>query len=290
MSTLSYSSYQTAIRSLSRPTGPWLTIRTTAGKGLRIAGRYIPNLIGNFVELSIRMAFFLLMANTVSYSRGADLGIDLGGRNLFIFFQGSLLLFVFTRSTLWGPINAVTSDLYNGTLEYLYSLPCSRYGYYVGTVVSDVIISMVVFVPLYIFLILYSQVSLINTLMILLACVMVLVSLTALGIMISLLALLWRQVGAIANVLGILFEMLAGAYMPVSAFPLPVQYLAYLLPYTWGYDLIRYYSFEGKWRTILPVWQEWAFIGAYAVLYTALSRYLLGKAERQAKRIGLNVI
>jgi ABC-2 type transport system permease protein len=247
-------------------------------------------LIGNFVELSIRMAFFLLMANTVSYSRGADLGIDLGGRNLFIFFQGSLLLFVFTRSTLWGPINAVTSDLYNGTLEYLYSLPCSRYGYYVGTVVSDVIISMVVFVPLYIFLILYSQVSLINTLMILLACVMVLVSLTALGIMISLLALLWRQVGAIANVLGILFEMLAGAYMPVSAFPLPVQYLAYLLPYTWGYDLIRYYSFEGKWRTILPVWQEWAFIGAYAVLYTALSRYLLGKAERQAKRIGLNVI
>ena len=39
-----------------------------------------------------------------------------------IFFQGSLLLFIFTRSTLWGPINAVSNDLYNGTLEYLTEL------------------------------------------------------------------------------------------------------------------------------------------------------------------------
>ena len=90
--------------------------------------------------------------------------------------------------------------------------------------------------------------------------------------------------------LGILFEMLAGAYLPVSAFPKALQYLAYLLPYTWGYDLIRYYSFAGRWQTILPVWQEWAITLVYAILYTAVSRYLLGKAERLAKRSGLHVI
>lgn len=69
-----------------------------------------------------------------------------------------------------------------------------------------------------------------------------------------------------------------------------MQYVAYLLPYTWGYDLVRYYSFGGKWQTILPVWQEWAVIGIYAVLYTLLSRHLLARAERLAKRSGLNVI
>jgi ABC-2 type transport system permease protein len=47
--------------------------------------------------------------------------------------------------------------------------------------------------------------------------------------------------------------MIAGAYLPVTAFPKLVQYLAYPLPHTWGYDLIRYYSFEGQWQTLLPV-------------------------------------
>lgn len=50
------------------------------------------------------------------------------------------------------------------------------------------------------------------------------------GIMIALLALVWRQVSGIAQVLGILFEMLAGAYLPLSAFPQIVQYAVYLLP------------------------------------------------------------
>ena len=52
-----------------------------------------------------------------------------------------LLLLVFNGPTLWGPIQAVTSDLYNGTLEYLYSNPGSRYAYYVGTVLTEVITS-----------------------------------------------------------------------------------------------------------------------------------------------------
>lgn len=278
------------VHSLSRPTSPWVTLIATVTKGLQVARRYLPNLIGGFVELAVRAAFFFLMANAVSLSGPQTAGLALTGRELFIFFQGSLLLFVYTRSTLWGPINAVSNDLYNGTLEYLYSNPGSRYAYYVGTVVTEVVVSLVVFVPLYLFLVIYAQASLVNMAMVLLACAVVLVALTAMGIMIALLALVWRQVGSIAQVLGILFEMLAGAYLPVSAFPQPLQYLAYLLPYTWGYDLIRYYSFAGRWQTILPVWQEWTITLLYAVLYTMVSRYLLGKAEQLAKRTGLHVI
>ena len=278
------------VHSLSRPTSPWVTLIATVVKGLQVTRRYLPNLIGGFVELAIRAAFFFLMANAVSLSGRETAGLALTGRELFIFFQGSLLLFTYTRSTLWGPINAVSNDLYNGTLEYLYSNPGSRYAYYVGTVVTEVVVSLVVFVPLYLFLVIYSQASLLNMAMVLLACVVVLVALTAMGIMIALLALVWRQVGSIAQVLGILFEMLAGAYLPVSAFPKPLQYLAYLLPYTWGYDLIRYYSFAGRWQTILPLWQEWAITLVYAVLYTMVSRYLLGRAEQLAKRTGLHVI
>jgi ABC-2 type transport system permease protein len=276
------------VQTLSRPVSAWATIRATTLKELQIAGRYLPNLVGNFVELAIRVGFFFLLANVVALE--GESGPSLGGRDLFIFFQGGLLLFVFNRPTVWGPIQAVTDDLYNGALEFLYSTPCSRYAYYVGTVLAKVLINIVIFLPLYLVLIFSSNASLGSMLMVLLACLVVLIALTAMGIMIAILALLWRQVSSIANVLSILFEMLAGAYIPITAFPETAQYLAYLLPYTWGYDLIRYYSFDGDWPTILPVWQEWLIISLFALLFSLLSRYLLAQAEQRAKQNGLHII
>lgn len=279
-----------ALHSLSRPVNPWKVTAATTLKGLQISLRYLPNLVGSLVEMAVRAAFFLLMSNSISMGGKDTFGIDIRGNSLFVFFLGSLVLFVFTRSTLWGPINAVTNDLYNGTLEYLYSNPCSRYAYYVGTVISEVVVSQVVFIPLFALLAIYSGASWNHLVMMLLACIVVLVALTAMGIMIALLALVWRQVGSVASVLGILFEMLAGAYLPVSVFPAPLRALAFLLPYTWGYDLVRFYSFEGQWKTILPVEWEWVVIIVFAVTFTLASRYLLSKAENLAKRSGLNVI
>ncbi len=276
---------------LSRPVAPRVVTQATVVKGLQIARRYTPNLIGNFVGLGIRVLFFLLIANAVTYGvGGVGGGEELSGRNLFLFFQGAILLLVFNGPTLWAPINAVSTDLYNGTLEYIYSGPGSRYAYYIGTVLTDVVIAMVVFVPFYLFLVYFARAGLRNTLMILLVCAVMLVALTAMGIMIALLALLWRQVGSLAQVLGMLFEFLGGAYLPVSTFPPALRFLAYLLPYTWGYDLIRFYSFDGGWPTLLPVWQEWLIVIAYAILFTLLSRHLLAKSEIRAKQGGLHVI
>jgi ABC-2 type transport system permease protein len=277
-----------SVHSLSRPVSPFTITYATVVKGLQVARRYLPNLIGSFVGLAVRILFFLLIANAATFG-AADEG-SLSGRDLFLFFQGALLLLVFNGPTLWGPIQAVTSDLYNGTLEYLYSGPGSRYAYYVGTVLTEVVISLVIFVPFYVFLAAIARAGARNMLLILLVCAVVLVALTAMGVMIALLALLWRQVSSIASVLGMLFEFLGGAYLPVSSFPAPLQLLAYLIPYTWGYDLIRYYSFDGDWQTLQPVWLEWIILGAFAVVFTLLSRYLLQRTEQYAKRNGLHII
>jgi ABC-2 type transport system permease protein len=262
----------------------------TVRRNLQIARRYLPNLIGGLVEMAIRAAFFLILANTVAMNGRETQGVEFSGRVLYTFLLGSLVLFVFNRSTLWGPINAVTNDLYNGTLEYLYSLPGSRYAYYVGVVLSEVVINQIVFIPLFLLLVFQAGVTPGSVLMMLLACLLVLCALTAMGIMISLLALLWRQVGSIASVLSILFEMLAGAYLPLSAFPPAIRVFSYLLPFTWGFDLIRYYSFSGRWQTILPAWQEWIVLAVFAILFTSISRYLLKRAEQAAKKQGLHII
>lgn len=275
----------------SHPVPAWRVTAATIQKNLHITFRYLPNLLGNLVEMAVRVVFFLLLSNTISMQGGSGGTMALSGHNLYVFLLGSLSLFVFTRSTLWGPINAVNNDLYNGTLEYLYSGPGSRYAYYVGVVISEVLVSLVVFVPIFILMVALSGASLLNLGLMLLACLLVLVSLTAMGIMISILALVWKQVGSVASVLGILFELVAGAYLPLSAFPRAVQYFSYLLPFTWGYDILRYYSLGAQaWRPILPIAQEWAVIALFALVFTLVSRYLLGKAERLAKKQGLHII
>ena len=74
-----------------------------------------------------------------------------------------------------------------------------------------------------------------------------------------------------------------------------MRLFSYLLPYTWGYDLLRYYSFSkpgqgSTWNTILPVAQEWLVVAGFALVFTLASRYLLARAEKMAKRQGLHMI
>ena len=269
----------------------WDVFRATVIKDLTISFRYKENLIGLFIELAIRMGFFFLLSQAVMLAGdNALLGRPMTSRDLFIFFQGALVLYIFKGTALKTPLRSVGNDLYNGTLEFIYSNPSPRYAYYMGTIVSDVIISQVIFLPIFVWLVIYSGAGVANMLMVLLVCLAVFVTLVAMGVLIGLLGLLWRQVGSIAGVIEIAFELLAGAYFPVTEFPIIFQYLAYLLPFTWGYDLIRYYSFNQEWSTLLPVWQEWLLLGISAVVYTLLSRYYLAKVEKLAKVRGMHLI
>jgi len=262
----------------------------TVIKQLQITRRYLPDFVGLLVDLSIRLGFFMLMASVLTVESEQMQGQSLSGQNLSIYLMGAMVLFMFQAATLWGPIDAVTTDLYNGTLEFLYSNPGSRYAYYVGSVVTRVIVRLPIFLPFYMILIVYSQVSVHSMVLILLVCIITLVTLTAMGVMVGLLAILWQRVTSIVGVLERMFEFLSGAYFPLSTFPVFVQFLGYLLPYTWSYDLIRYYSIDGAWRTILPVWQEWAILGGFAIVFIVASRYLLKKVEQLAKRKGLHLI
>jgi ABC-2 type transport system permease protein len=277
---------------LSRPVSTWRVLAVTAAKNLRVARRYLPNLLGRYAQLGLRVAFFLVMASlvTVRPAGPGAAGVPLAGRELFAFFLAGLLLVVFIRPSLWAPLEAASSDLQSGTLEYLFATPGSRYGYLAGAVVSELALGLPGFVPLLGVLLWVARPGLAAAALMLGACALMLVALAALGVLMALLAILWRQVGSIAEVLAVVFELLAGAYLPVSAFPAALRGVACALPYTWGYDLVRHYALGERWATLLPVGEEWAMIAAHAVLYTALSTHLLARAERRAKQVGLHVL
>jgi len=147
---------------------------------------------------------------------------------------------------------------------------------------------MIVFLPLYVLLVITSQASLLNMLMVLLAGALTLAALTCLGILIALLALIWRQVGSIASVLASCSSCWQGPTCR-SRLPAAGAYLAYLLPYL-GLRPGTLLRPLGALATLLPVWQEWACLAVFGLIYLALSRYLLGKAELMAKKTGLHII
>lgn len=266
-------------------------VRATWIKDLQLAVRYLPNLLGRLLDVGIRVLFFLLLSQLIQIkAENSPLGIAITGRDLMIFFQGALILLVFNATALNAPVEAVERDLYNGTLEYLFSNAISRYAYFLGTVLASATINGFIAAPLFVLLVAYAEPDAGRTLLMLAVCAVVILANVALGVLMASLALLWRQVGSLVVVLGILSEMLAGAYLPVTALPRWLQRAALALPQTWGFDLIRYYSFGEKWRTLYPVWAEWVILIGVAALYTAVAALLLRVAERSAKRTGLHLI
>jgi len=267
-------------------TSPIKIIIATIVKDIQISKRYIPNLFGMIIQIVLRIMFFLFLSGIVSY-KGSHY---LEGKSLFLFFASSFLLFIFFSTAIWTPLNTINTDLYNGTLEYLYVNPSSRYAYFTGTVITSAIINMIFFIPIFLFIAFYSGALLKYLLLVLVVCLVGIITIIAMGIMIAIIGLLWKQTHAIAGVLTISFEFLAGAYAPINDYPFIIKYIAYLLPYTWGYDLVRYYLFEEKWDTIYDVWIEWAIFISMAIVYTIVSIILLKKFEKRVKKKGLNLI
>ncbi len=261
-------------------------LQATISKEMAIFSRYIPNLVGTVLQLALRVVFFLFFSGFTTYSGQAVLQ----GKDLFLFFGAALLLYVFYSTAIWAPLNSVNTDLYNGTLEYIYITPSSKFLYYFGTGLSNVMINMLFFIPMFLFITIYSGAGLQNALLVLLCSMAGVLNCISIGVMISLLGIVWKQVGSITGILAVMFEFLAGAYAPVQQYPDVIKWIAYALPFTWGYDLARHYLLGPAWHTLASVPVEWAVYLGMAVCYTCISVVLMGKIQKRVMRTGLNAI
>jgi len=149
---------------------------------------------------------------------------------------------------------------------------------------------VLIFLPAFSLLYYISNASPLSMAYVLLISIITLTTLVAFGIMIALLAIIWKDVQGLVNVLGTVFLFFGGGIFPLQIFPEPIQFIALFFPYTFGFDLIRYFSFEGAWTTILPVEIEIFLLILYAIVYLLLSYYLLERASKYAKNKGLHLI
>lgn len=262
------------------------TLRATVAKEMVITSRYIPNLLGSLLQITIRVVFFLFLSGFASYKGSAVLQ----GKNIFIFYGSALLLYVFFSTAVWAPLNSVSSDLYNGTLEYIYITPSSKFSYYFGTGLSSAIINLVFFIPTYLFLAFYSGAGVQNLMMVLIVVLVGILNCISIGVLISLLGITWKQVTSITGILSVLFEFLAGAYAPIQQYAFGVRCVAYALPFTWGYDLTRFYLLGGGWQLLAPLPVEWAVYIGMAVFFGSAAVMLMNSIQKRSMRLGLNLL
>lgn len=259
----------------------WATII----KELTIWKRYKANMLGGFIEVFMISAVFFIFASAISY-RGLDLNAD----QRFIFFFVGIMVSLFSSSALWTPLNSVNRDLYNGTLEFIYSTPAQRLPYYVGTAVADAIKKFIYVIPMFLFLGFRTEMKAEQWIYASLAILLSVVVFVSLGVIIATTAVMYKQVGSIAGILGLFFDFFAGAYIPVILFPRVFQGFALIFPHAYAYDLVRYYAFDGQWQTLLPIWVEWLLLGMNFLIYVLLSRFFLKRVEKYAKKYGLHLI
>ena len=241
-------------------------VKSSFKMNLKLLMRYKANLISGLAEFLVITLVFSIFAFAMYFKGGYE---SLTQNDIMIFFMGAILIMTFNSTAIWTPLNSVQRDIYNGTLEYLYFNPSSKYGYFVGNIIADGAVKLVVlFIPALIIISFMSGIIAYPSVIaeIFVVSLVVLINLISLGILISLTAILWKQVSAIVGILNMLFQFLSGAFFPITAYPQPVQWAAYLLPTTWGYDLVRYFSFRGTWVPIFPVEVEILILLFFTIL------------------------
>lgn len=277
-------------RGHSRSTSGLQVALASAKVHIQIWKRYKANAISSVVQVLLFVVFFGLFALAAGF-RG-DQFKDFTNQMVFVYFLGGLLLIFFSDTAIWTPLTSVQRDLVNGTLEAVFFVPVSRYAYFVGYIVGDLLVLMVIgYAPLFIILILVAQVSFGQIISILAVTGVALVTFVAFGVMVALIGIMYKEVQGIAGLINVSFQFLTGAFIPVATFPEPIKAIVYILPHTWAYDLIRYYSYgPNTWQTLLPVWFEWVLLAAFSLAYTVVAMFLLRLVERHAKTKGLHLL
>lgn len=255
-------------------------------KDIQIQMRYKQNFVGQFIRTLLFILIFYLFSLSFAFSDLPDQSIG----TVFLFYIAALSMMMFDGVALWSPYQSVRRDLYNGALEAIYQTPGSRFAYYFGGIAASAIYSFVFVIPLFLVMILVVQPTGFVIGMMALSLGAALGTLMGMGLIVGMTAILWKNTGALINILGMMFQFVTGTIIPFASLPFFAQVIGYLFPITWGLDLVRYYLFGPVWVTIYPVPVMWAILLGQTILFFGTAKFLMGRVEKHSKKNGLHLI
>jgi len=229
----------------------------------------IPNIIAPFMFTSVALIFFRNVSGSLA------LYAILGGGMMGMW-----------GNTLYGAGFALAFDRWNGTLEYVLATPSRLLWIVAGRSASAAMLGLVNAIAILLVALFGYNVELgvANPLMFLLALVVTLASLSALGVLFCSSFLLTRSAQVLTNGLEMPIYVASGSMFPIALLPFWSAPISLSLGPTWGIDAIRYAADPSFTGMGFGYWTDLLVVVISTFAYLAIGFWLFIIVERKARR------
>jgi ABC-2 type transport system permease protein len=229
----------------------------------------IPNIMAPFVFTAVALVFFRNVSGPLA------LYAVLGGGMMGMW-----------GNTLYGAGFALSFDRWNGTLEYVLGTPSRLVWIVAGRSASSAVLGLVnAFAVLLIAVFGYrAELGITNPLAFVVALVLTLASLSALGILFCSSFLLTRSAQLLTNGLEMPIYVASGSMFPIALLPFWSHPLSLALGPTWGIDAMRYAADVSYTGMGFGYWSDILVVLVSTLVYLAIGFWLFIVVERKARR------
>jgi ABC-2 type transport system permease protein len=229
----------------------------------------IPNIIAPFVFTIVALILFRDVSGSVA------LYAVLGGGMMGMW-----------GNTLYGSGFALAFDRWNGTIEYVLGTPSRLVWIIAGRSASNAVLGLVnaLAIVLVVAIGYGAFFAVANPILFLLALVLTLTSLSALGVVFCSAFLLSRSAQVMTNGLEMPIYVASGSMFPVALLPFWSHPLSFSLGPTWGIDAMRYAADATYVGLGFGYWTDVLVVLASAIVYLTIGFWLFIVVENKVRR------
>jgi len=229
----------------------------------------IPNIIAPFIFTVVALVLFRNVSGSVA------LYAVLGGGMMGMW-----------GNTLYGSGFALAFDRWNGTIEYVLATPSRLVWIIAGRSASNAVLGLVNALAIVAVVVLAygSMFAVANPLLFLLALILTLASLSALGVVFCSAFLLSRSAQVMTNGLEMPIYVASGSMFPIALLPLWSHPLSLSLGPTWGIDAMRYAADTSYTGLGFGYWTDLLVLFASTIAYLAIGFWLFMVVEKKVRR------
>jgi len=229
----------------------------------------IPNIIAPFMFTAVALIFFRNVSGSLA------LYVVLGGGMMGMW-----------GNTLYGAGFALAFDRWNGTLEYVLATPSRLVWIVAGRSASSAVLGLVTAIAvLGIVVVGYgAMVGVANPALFLLALILTLTSLSALGVVFCSSFLLTRSAQVLTNGLEMPIYVASGSMFPIALLPFWSHPLSLSLGPTWGIDAMRLAAGAAYVGMGFGYWFDIFVVLASTIIYLTIGFGLFAVVEKKARR------
>ncbi|MEM3212322.1 MAG: ABC transporter permease [Candidatus Micrarchaeaceae archaeon] len=240
--------------------------------------RYRPSLFFNIANTALFTLVMLLYIPFYSSSVQAAVGTH----NVLSYVLLGAIFAMFTEM-MWQTRYILQDELDYGIIDYTFSSPMSRFGYFFALSMAAGTLEMIFNLPIFAIAVL-AAISVVHAAGMILSLVSICLTLVItlfIGECLGAAVLVYRRIGGITGLIATASNFLSGAFVPLAIFPSTVQYIAFMFPQTAGLYLARYYL-SGS-ALIIPVYAAWLIMIGEMLFFGFLAWLILRFAESVAK-------